>query len=57
MLVRLTDKGAGRIDAALESLLSYEETLLAPMPAPEREQLASLLRCLLVPLDTEPSGR
>ena len=56
VLVRLTDRGAERIDAALASLLSYEETLLAPMPAAEREQLASLLRCLLAPLDRTPSG-
>lgn len=57
VLVRLTEQGAERIDAALESLLRYEETLLAPMPQGQREQLASLLRCLLVPLDTEPSSR
>ncbi|WP_017603412.1 MarR family winged helix-turn-helix transcriptional regulator [Nocardiopsis alkaliphila] len=57
VLVRLTDKGAERIDAALKSLLSYEETLLAPMPSAEREQLASLLRCLLAPLDRTPSGQ
>ncbi|WP_304451881.1 MarR family winged helix-turn-helix transcriptional regulator [Nocardiopsis sp. YSL2] len=54
VLVRLTDQGAERIDAALASLVRYEESLLAPMPADDREQLASLLRCLLAPLDRGP---
>jgi DNA-binding MarR family transcriptional regulator len=54
VLVRLTERGAERIDAALASLVRYEESLLAPMPADDREQLASLLRCLLVPLDRGP---
>lgn len=54
VLVRLTDQGAERIDAALASLVRYEESLLAPMPSGERKQLASLLRCLLAPLDRGP---
>ncbi|KOX20797.1 MarR family winged helix-turn-helix transcriptional regulator [Nocardiopsis sp. NRRL B-16309] len=54
VLVRLTDQGAERIDAALASLVRYEESLLAPMPDDDREQLASLLRCLLAPLDRGP---
>ncbi|OLT25522.1 MarR family transcriptional regulator [Nocardiopsis sp. CNR-923] len=56
VLVRLTEKGAQRIDAALASLVRYEESLLAPMPDQDRARLASLLRSLLVPLDREPSG-
>lgn len=56
VLVRLTDKGAEHIDDALVSLLSYEEGLLAPMQAEDREQLASLLRSLLAPLDQGPEG-
>ncbi|WP_026127103.1 MarR family winged helix-turn-helix transcriptional regulator [Nocardiopsis xinjiangensis] len=56
VLVRLTDKGAGHIDDALASLLSYEEGLLAPMQAEDREQLASLLRSLLAPLDKDSEG-
>ncbi|MFW6639718.1 MarR family winged helix-turn-helix transcriptional regulator [Nocardiopsis algeriensis] len=56
VLVCLTDKGAELIDAALASLLSYEESLLSPMPFEDRRQLASLLRCLLAPLDMDPSG-
>ena len=54
--VRLTEQGAARIDAALASLLSYEESLLAPMDEEDRKRLASLLRCLLVPLDMGPDG-
>lgn len=56
VLVRLTDKGAEHIDDALASLLSYEEGLLAPMEIEDREQLASLLRSLLAPLDRGPEG-
>ena len=56
VLVRLTERGAERIDAAMASLISYEETLLAPMPTQDREQLASLLRSLLAPLDRGPEG-
>ncbi|WP_017571289.1 MarR family winged helix-turn-helix transcriptional regulator [Nocardiopsis halotolerans] len=54
VLVRLTEQGAERIDAAMVSLLSYEETLLAPMADGDRKQLASLLRSLLSPLDKGP---
>ncbi|WP_285730009.1 MarR family transcriptional regulator [Nocardiopsis sp. ATB16-24] len=56
VLVRLTEQGAARIDAALASLVSYEESLLAPMDEEDRKRLASLLRCLLVPLDMGPDG-
>lgn len=51
VLVRLSTRGAERVDAALASLVSYEEELLAPMPKGDREQLAALLRSLLAPLD------
>ncbi|WP_026118396.1 MarR family winged helix-turn-helix transcriptional regulator [Nocardiopsis salina] len=56
VLVRLTDKGAERIDAALASLVSYEEGLLTPMETEDREQLAALLRSLLAPLDQGPES-
>ncbi|MDA2811228.1 MarR family transcriptional regulator [Nocardiopsis sp. RSe5-2] len=51
VLVRLTDEGRERVDAALEALLGYEESILEPMPAGERTALAALLRSLLSPLD------
>ncbi|WP_017627066.1 MarR family winged helix-turn-helix transcriptional regulator [Nocardiopsis chromatogenes] len=51
VLVRLTDEGRERVDAALEALLGYEESILEPMPADERAALAALLRSLLSPLD------
>lgn len=51
VLVRLTDEGRERVDAALEALLGYEESILEPMPADERTALAALLRSLLSPLD------
>ncbi|MDA2805964.1 MarR family winged helix-turn-helix transcriptional regulator [Nocardiopsis suaedae] len=51
VLVRLTDEGRERVDAALEALLGYEESILEPMPSGERTALAALLRSLLSPLD------
>ncbi|GAA1086561.1 MarR family winged helix-turn-helix transcriptional regulator [Nocardiopsis composta] len=51
VLVRLTDEGRTRVDAALEDLLGYEETLLKPIPAKDRRRLAALLRSVLSPLD------
>ncbi|WP_026124465.1 MarR family winged helix-turn-helix transcriptional regulator [Nocardiopsis baichengensis] len=51
VLVRLTDEGRERVDAALEALLGYEESILEPMPPQERRALAALLRSLLSPLD------
>lgn len=51
VLVRLTDEGRERVDAALEALLGYEESILEPMPADQRAALAALLRSLLSPLD------
>ncbi|WP_460863001.1 MarR family winged helix-turn-helix transcriptional regulator [Nocardiopsis coralliicola] len=55
VLVRLTAEGRRRVDAALEDLLGYEESILAPMAAADRAQLAALLRSLLSPLDDSDS--
>lgn len=51
VLVRLTDRGRERVDAALADLLRYEESLLGALGAAERTRLAALLRTVLVPLD------
>jgi len=39
------------VDAALADLLRYEESLLAALTTAERDQLATLLRTVLAPLD------
>ncbi|HLU99414.1 MAG TPA: MarR family transcriptional regulator, partial [Thermobifida alba] len=54
VLVRLTDEGRERVDAALADLLRYEESLLGVLGPAERDRLASLLRTVLAPLD-EPN--
>ena len=53
VLVTLTDRGLARVDAALEDLLSREQTLLAGLDREERQQLADLMRILLAPFDAE----
>lgn len=56
VLVRLTDTGRQRVDAALEALLVREHTLLAELPEHERATLADLLRALVRPFDrAEPA--
>lgn len=47
VIVRLTDGGAEKVDAALADLLARERGLLEVLGAGEGEQLASLLRRLL----------
>ncbi|WP_182525802.1 MarR family winged helix-turn-helix transcriptional regulator [Nocardioides dongkuii] len=49
VIVRLTTEGKTAVDGAFEALLDAERELLAGLPAPEREQLAGLLRTLLAP--------
>lgn len=44
--VRLLPEGITRIDAAMERLLTAEDSLLEPLNAQEREVLASMLRTL-----------
>jgi DNA-binding MarR family transcriptional regulator len=53
VLVRLTAEGRARVDAALADLLTSEQALLHPIPAPSRRTLAGLLRDLLAPLDAQ----
>ncbi len=49
VIVRLTPEGRESVDAAFEELLAAEAALLADLPAPDRDRLASLLRTLLTP--------
>ncbi|MBX9244937.1 MarR family transcriptional regulator [Actinotalea ferrariae] len=51
VLVRLTAAGRARVDAALEDLLRVEHGLLASLPEPDRQTLATLLRELVAPFD------
>ncbi|TQN30315.1 MarR family transcriptional regulator [Haloactinospora alba] len=56
VLVRLSEEGRERVDAALSDLLRYEESILRTLPREQRTQLAGLLRSLLSPLDDGPEG-
>ena len=51
VLVRLTDLGRARVDAALQDLVAAEAGLLAGLSEAERGGLAALLRRLLLPLE------
>jgi DNA-binding MarR family transcriptional regulator len=51
VLVRLTEAGRSRVDAALEGLLSQELRLLAGLSARDRATLAALLRTVVAPFD------
>lgn len=51
VIVRLTADGASRADAALIDLLNQEQAILTGLPADEQEQLAAMLRVLVVPFD------
>lgn len=46
VLVQLTDEGKRRVDGAMTSLLDEEARLLAALTAPDRRELADLLRRL-----------
>jgi DNA-binding MarR family transcriptional regulator len=50
-LIALTRKGHALVDRAVEAHLANEQRLLAALSAAEREQLAALLRELLLALD------
>jgi DNA-binding MarR family transcriptional regulator len=56
VLVRLTDAGRTRVDAAFADLVARERELLGSLSAGDRRALADLLRCLLVPFDTDPAA-
>jgi DNA-binding MarR family transcriptional regulator len=49
--VALTDAGRAAADSALEALLGHEHELLRGLPDRDREQLAALLRMLVLPFD------
>lgn len=51
--VRLTSRGRGAVDAALEALLVRERELLADLSRSDAAQLAALLRVLVAPFDAE----
>ena len=50
-LIALSDEGEALVDRAVEAHVQNEERLLAGLPAEKREQLAALLRELLLALD------
>ena len=50
--VRLTDRGRGRVDAAVADLLDRERRLLSGLTEPDRNTLAALLRSVLVNFDS-----
>ncbi|KQP62674.1 MULTISPECIES: MarR family winged helix-turn-helix transcriptional regulator [Nocardioides] len=49
VIVRLTPQGKTAVDEAFGALIAAEHALLVDLPVREREQLARLLRTLLVP--------
>ncbi len=50
-LIALSDEGRGLVEVAVEAHLRNEERLLAGLPAKRRNELAALLRELLLSLD------
>jgi DNA-binding MarR family transcriptional regulator len=52
VLVRLTDEGRRRVDAALDGLLEQERLLLHDLDASEQSDLANLLRTVVAPFDS-----
>jgi DNA-binding MarR family transcriptional regulator len=52
VLVELTDQGQVVVDAALADLLARERLLLVGLDSQQQAQLASLLRVLLTPFDS-----
>ena len=51
--VRLTAAGRQRVDAALTDLLESERHLLAALPRSDQRHLATLLKTLVLPFDTD----
>lgn len=56
VLVRLTDAGRTRVDAAFTDLVDRERALLGSLSPVDRRTLAGLLRALLVPFDADGSA-
>lgn len=54
VVVALTDEGLALIDAALPDHVANEERILASLSADQRDQLAAILRQLLVALGDAP---
>ncbi|MGH8868279.1 MAG: MarR family winged helix-turn-helix transcriptional regulator [Actinomycetes bacterium] len=55
VLVRLTARGKTRVDDALADLLARERAMLGTLGARQQDQLARLLRSLVLPFDN-PDG-
>jgi DNA-binding MarR family transcriptional regulator len=55
-LIALTDEGRALVDTAVEAHLRNEERLLADLSAAKRDELAALLRELLISLDGPRDG-
>jgi DNA-binding MarR family transcriptional regulator len=53
VLVRLTNEGRSRVDAALEGLLEQERELLESLTTSQRASLAAMLRMVVAPFDDE----
>lgn len=51
VLVRLTDTGRRKVDAAFADLLASEHEILGRLQPADRAELAALLRTLLMPFD------
>ena len=51
VIVRLTDAGRAKVDAALTDLLAQEREILAGLEPTERTALAAMLRSLVAPFD------
>ncbi len=51
VLVRLTDEGRARVDAALDGLLEQERVLLHELDSHDQAALADLLRTVVAPFD------
>lgn len=51
VIVRLTEQGARRVDAALADLLARERSVLDVLEPAQADQLAGLLRTLLAPFE------
>ncbi|AYY15663.1 MarR family transcriptional regulator [Actinobacteria bacterium YIM 96077] len=49
--VVLTEQGKSSVDAALESLLAHERSILANVAPDDQAMLANLLRALVLPFD------
>ena len=52
MLVRLTESGLSRVDAAFSDLLAVEHTVLEALDPADEHAMADLLRRLVAQFDT-----